>query len=71
VSLQIGTVVEGAGDHYSGRVPRKMRKKTIAEEVLADQHTKQYLKRKYMKTQEEKMKRSRDQRRKFKRKKQS
>lgn len=31
---QIGTVIEGPTDFFSGRIPKKLRKRTLAEEVL-------------------------------------
>ena len=65
----MGTVIDGPGEFYSGRIPRKMRKKSIAEEVLADQSARKYLKRKYIQMQEESRKRGRDNARKFKRQK--
>jgi hypothetical protein len=34
--LQIGTVVEGGADFYSGRLTKKERKGTFADELLAD-----------------------------------
>ncbi len=43
----MGTVVAGAGDHYSGKLTRKERKKTLVEEVLADEEAVKYAKRKY------------------------
>lgn len=34
---QIGTVVEAAEDFFSGRLKKKERKATIADELLSDQ----------------------------------
>jgi hypothetical protein len=34
--LQVGTVIEGPGEYYSSRIPKKDRKKTLVEELLAD-----------------------------------
>ncbi|VDM94029.1 unnamed protein product [Onchocerca ochengi] len=34
--FQIGTVIETKADFYSSRIPKKQRKKTIVEELLAD-----------------------------------
>lgn len=39
--FQVGTVIEGAGEYYSARVPKKQRRKTIVEEVLAEQRQRQ------------------------------
>lgn len=36
-AVQVGTVVEGPGEFYSARIPRKQRKRTIVEELLADE----------------------------------
>jgi membrane protein DedA with SNARE-associated domain len=40
--LQIGTVVEGGADFYSGRLTKKERKGTFADELLADTSLKAY-----------------------------
>ena len=37
VLCQVGTVIEGAAEFYSARVPKKLRKRTIVEELLADE----------------------------------
>jgi hypothetical protein len=34
--FQVGTVIEGPGEYYSSRIPKKDRKKTLVEELLAD-----------------------------------
>ncbi|KAH8969289.1 hypothetical protein BDL97_02G025700 [Sphagnum fallax] len=52
--FQIGTVVEGGADFYSGRLTKKERKGTFADELLADTSLKAYRKRKYKEIQEEK-----------------
>ncbi|KAJ3045211.1 hypothetical protein HDV00_011082 [Rhizophlyctis rosea] len=44
--FQIGTIVEGAADFYSGRLTRKERKQTIVDELMADQESRQYFKQK-------------------------
>lgn len=31
---QVGQVIEGPTDYYSGRIPKKQRKRTLAEEVM-------------------------------------
>ncbi len=53
--VQVGTVVESAADFYHSRVPKKQRKQTIVEELLADAQTRRYNKRKYMELQEKRM----------------
>jgi hypothetical protein len=52
--FQIGTVVEGGADFYSGRLTKKERKGTFADELLADTSLNSYRKRKYKEIQEEK-----------------
>jgi Fcf2 pre-rRNA processing len=32
----MGTVVDSAADFYSGRVPKRERKKTLVDELMAD-----------------------------------
>lgn len=44
---QIGTVVEGAADFYSGRIVKSKRRKTLVDELLADAEFKNYQKKKY------------------------
>lgn len=39
---QVGTVVESATDFYSGRLTKKERKATIADELLYDQTFRAY-----------------------------
>lgn len=36
---QVGTLVEGPGEFFSGRIPRKQRHKTIFEDVLASERS--------------------------------
>jgi len=50
--FQIGTVVEGAGEFYSGRLTKKERKETIVDELLSDTKTKAFLKRKFQEVSE-------------------
>ncbi|KAJ3330933.1 hypothetical protein HDU76_004481 [Blyttiomyces sp. JEL0837] len=50
--FQIGTVVEGAADYYNGRLTKRERKNGIVEELLSDEKTKKYLKRKFGEVQE-------------------
>jgi len=45
--FQVGTVIEHAADFYSSRVPRKERKQTIVDELLADAEFQKRSKRKY------------------------
>lgn len=44
---QIGTVVEGAADFFSGRLTKRERKGTFAEEVMVDAGIKTYRKRRF------------------------
>lgn len=48
--FQMGTIVGGATDHYN-RLSRKQRGNTLAEELLHDDETKKYFKRKYLEIQ--------------------
>jgi len=45
--FQVGTVVEHAADFYHSRIPRKERKQTIVDELLADADLQKRSKRKY------------------------
>ncbi|XP_077189046.1 deoxynucleotidyltransferase terminal-interacting protein 2 [Paroedura picta] len=45
--FQVGTVVDSPVDFYHARIPKKERKKTIVEELLADAEFRRYNKRKY------------------------
>ncbi|CAG2180707.1 unnamed protein product [Oppiella nova] len=45
--FQIGTVVESKADYYSSRVPKKDRKRTLVDELLADADFKRFNKKKY------------------------
>ncbi|CAG8540898.1 6988_t:CDS:2, partial [Scutellospora calospora] len=49
--FQIGTVIEGPTEFYSSRLPRKERKQTIVDELMADEQAKQYYKRKFLEIQ--------------------
>ncbi|CAJ0750530.1 18058_t:CDS:2 [Entrophospora sp. SA101] len=42
--FQIGTIIEGPTEFYSSRLPRKERKQTIVDELLADDQAKKYYK---------------------------
>ncbi|XP_067131807.1 deoxynucleotidyltransferase terminal-interacting protein 2 isoform X2 [Centruroides vittatus] len=44
--FQIGTIVETSADYYHSRIPKKQRKRTIVEELLADEEFRQYSKKK-------------------------
>lgn len=50
--FQIGTVIAGAADFYSGRLTKKERKMSFAEELLSDTSLKAYTKRKIRQIQE-------------------
>ena len=52
--FQMGTLVEGAGEYYSGRLTRRERKATMTEELLADVKLARERKRRYEAMQEEK-----------------
>ncbi|XP_063245166.1 deoxynucleotidyltransferase terminal-interacting protein 2 [Bacillus rossius redtenbacheri] len=45
--FQVGKVIEAPADFYHSRVPKKMRKKTIVEELLADAEFQKYNKKRY------------------------
>ncbi len=47
----VGTVVEGATEFFSERLPRKARKRTLTEELLADSELTQSRKKRYNKLQ--------------------
>ncbi|KAL4219610.1 Deoxynucleotidyltransferase terminal-interacting protein 2 [Mactra antiquata] len=50
--FQFGKVVEDATDFYSSRIPKKQRKSTIVEELLADADFRSFNKRKYTEVQD-------------------
>lgn len=52
--FQFGTVVESKADFYHSRIPKKQRKSTIVEELLADADFRKFNKRKYSEIQEAK-----------------
>lgn len=52
--FQVGTVVDSAVDFYHSRVPKKQRKRTIVEELLADSEFRRYNKKKYQEIMTEK-----------------
>ncbi|XP_068648424.1 rRNA-processing protein fcf2-like [Aristolochia californica] len=51
--FQVGTVIESASDFFSGRLTRKDRKATLAEELLSDQALGDYRKRKVREIEDE------------------
>ncbi|CAG8600705.1 7217_t:CDS:2, partial [Ambispora leptoticha] len=52
--FQVGTIIEGPTEFYSSRLPRKQRKQTIVEELMADEEARSYYKRKFLDIQETK-----------------
>ncbi|XP_006165800.1 deoxynucleotidyltransferase terminal-interacting protein 2 [Tupaia chinensis] len=52
--FQIGTIVDNPADFYHSRVPKKQRKRTIVEELLADSEFRRYNRRKYAEIMAEK-----------------
>ncbi|KAL6077380.1 Deoxynucleotidyltransferase terminal-interacting protein 2 [Balamuthia mandrillaris] len=52
--FQIGTIVDGPTDFYSSRIPKRDRKRTIVEEVMADEQARQWAKRKFSELQRSK-----------------
>lgn len=53
--FQTGTIIEGNTEYYSARLSNKERKKTLAEEILADSESRKYFKRKYADIQTSKL----------------
>ncbi|ESO92818.1 hypothetical protein LOTGIDRAFT_101578, partial [Lottia gigantea] len=51
---QFGTIVEGAADFYSARIPKKQRKQTLVDELLADAEFRTYNKKKFEEIQSSK-----------------
>jgi len=49
--FQMGTVVEGAADFYSSRVPKRERKQRLVDQLLADVEFRRYNKKKYLEIQ--------------------
>lgn len=45
--FQVGQVIDSPADYYSDRVPSKLRKKTLVDELMADAEFKKFNKRKY------------------------
>ncbi|XP_007934256.1 deoxynucleotidyltransferase terminal-interacting protein 2 [Orycteropus afer afer] len=52
--FQIGTIVDNPADFYHSRIPKKERKRTIVEELLADSEFRKYNRRKYSEIMAEK-----------------
>ncbi|XP_051481212.1 deoxynucleotidyltransferase terminal-interacting protein 2 isoform X2 [Apus apus] len=52
--FQVGTVVDSPIDFYHSRIPKKQRKRTIIEELLADSEFRRYNKKKYQEIMSEK-----------------
>ena len=52
--FEMGTVVEGSGEFYSGRMTKRERKQTFTEEILADVQVQKERKRRYEAMQAEK-----------------
>lgn len=48
----MGTIVESPTEYFSARIKKKDRKQTIVEELLADQKSRDYFKKKYSELQE-------------------
>ncbi|KDP28005.1 hypothetical protein JCGZ_19085 [Jatropha curcas] len=51
--FQVGTVIESATDFFSGRLTKKERKATLAEELLSDRNLAAYRKRKVREIEEQ------------------
>ena len=51
---QVGTIVEGPTEFFSGRIEKSKRKRTFAEEVLAGEQETKRFRRKYGELQERK-----------------
>lgn len=52
--FQMGTIIEGNTEFYSARLSRKQRGTTLVDEILHDDDTKKYFKRKYSEIQDKK-----------------
>ena len=48
---QLGEIIQGPTEYLSTRLPRKERKRTLVEEVLANEQFTSHFKRKYIETQ--------------------
>ena len=52
--FQVRTIVDNPADFYHSRIPKKQRKRTIVEELLADSEFRRYNRRKYSEIMAEK-----------------
>ena len=50
--FQMGTIVESPTEFFSARIPKRDRKETIVQELLADKESRDYFKKKYNEIQE-------------------
>jgi hypothetical protein len=57
--VQVGTVIEGRHEFYSSRLTKKERRTNLVEELMADEKSRQYTKRKFSAIQSEKQKKQR------------
>ena len=48
----MGTIIESPTEFFSARIKKKDRKETIVQELLADQKSREYFKKKYNEIQE-------------------
>lgn len=48
----MGTIIESPTEFFSARIKKKDRKETIVDELLEDQKTREYFKRRYNEIQE-------------------
>ncbi|KAI9032213.1 Fcf2 pre-rRNA processing-domain-containing protein [Hyaloraphidium curvatum] len=55
--FQVGTLIEGAGEYYSARVPKRDRDKTLVDELLADVEARKKYKQRFEALQAERAKR--------------
>lgn len=49
--FQVGTVIEGPTEYFSARLTKKERKQTIVDELMADEESRSYYKRKFGESQ--------------------
>lgn len=49
--FQVGRIVADSADFYSSRIPRRQRKQTLVDELLADEEFRRYHKNKYAELQ--------------------
>jgi len=48
----MGTIIESPTEYFSARIKKKDRKETIVEELLADNRSRDYFKKKYLEIQD-------------------